>query len=100
MEDLIPFDLELHNEMVIDTCVENYSGAVLKALAASTPKRRPRGDTRPSITAVIQDKISLKNRLRRQWQIKRDLALKGEENRLQKSVEERPEDWDTRIPLS
>ena len=34
LEELIPFDSELHNEMAIDTCVENFSGAVLKALAA------------------------------------------------------------------
>jgi len=34
LEELIPFDLELHNEMAIDTYVENVSGAVLKALAA------------------------------------------------------------------
>ena len=39
LEELIPFDPQLHNEMAIDTCVENFSGAVLKALAASTPKR-------------------------------------------------------------
>jgi hypothetical protein len=42
LEEQIPFNLELHNEMTVDTCVENFSGAVLKALAASTPKRRPR----------------------------------------------------------
>ena len=46
-EDLIPFDLELHNGMAIDTCVENFSGAVLKALAASSPKQCPRDDPRP-----------------------------------------------------
>ena len=39
LEELIPFDPELHKEMASDTCVENLSGAVLKALAASTPKR-------------------------------------------------------------
>ena len=38
LEDQIPFDPELHNGMAIDTCVENASGVVLKALAASTPK--------------------------------------------------------------
>ena len=38
LEDHIPFDPELHNGMAIDTCVENFSGAVLQALAASTPK--------------------------------------------------------------
>ena len=37
LEDQIPFGSELH-EMAIDACVENFSGAVLKALTASTPK--------------------------------------------------------------
>jgi hypothetical protein len=71
--------------MAIDTCVEN-SGAVLQALAASTPKRRPRADPRPPVPAGIQDEIRLKNRLRRQWQVTRDPILKAEVNRLQKSV--------------
>jgi hypothetical protein len=44
LEDQIPFDPELNNGMAIDTCVENFSGAVLKALAASTPKCRLRDD--------------------------------------------------------
>ena len=55
LEEMIPFNPELHNEMAIDTCVENFSGAVLKALAASTPKRHPRDNPRPSIPAGIQD---------------------------------------------
>jgi len=71
LEELIPFDPELHDEMAIDTCVENFSGAVLKALAESTHKRRPRDDPRPPIQAGIQDEIRLKTRLRRQWQITR-----------------------------
>jgi hypothetical protein len=29
LEDQMPFDPELHNGMAIDTCVENFSGAVL-----------------------------------------------------------------------
>jgi len=57
LEELIPFDPEL-DEMAIDTCVENFSGAVLKALAASTPKRRPRDDPRPPIPAGIEDEIA------------------------------------------
>jgi hypothetical protein len=44
LQDQIPFDSELHNGMAIDTCVENFSGAVLQALAASTPKSRPLDD--------------------------------------------------------
>jgi hypothetical protein len=39
LEDQIPFDPEL-NEMEIDSFVENFSGAILKALVASTPKCR------------------------------------------------------------
>jgi len=72
LEEIIPFDSELYNEMAIDICVGNFSGAVLKALAASTPKCRPRDDPRPPIPAGIQDEIRLKTRLWRQWQITRD----------------------------
>jgi len=79
--------------MAIDTCVEKFSGAVLKALAASTPKRRPRDDPRPPVSAGIEDEIRLKNRLRRQWQITRDPALKAEVNRLQRSVTRRLNEW-------
>jgi hypothetical protein len=78
--------------MTIGTCVEN-SGAVLKALEASTPKRHPRDDPRPWIPAGIQDEIRLKNRLRRRWQITRDPALKAEVTRLQRSVTRRLNEW-------
>jgi len=78
--------------MAIDTCVENFSDAVLKALVAFTPKRRPRDDPRPLIPAGIHDEIRLKNRLRRQWQVTRDPALKAEVNRLQCSVARRLND--------
>jgi len=93
LEELIPFDSELHKEVAIDTCVENFSGAVLQALAASTPKRRPRDDPRPPVPAGIQDEIRLKNRLRRQWQTTRDPALKAEVNRLQRSVTRQLNEW-------
>jgi hypothetical protein len=72
--------------MAINTCIENFFGAILKALAASTPKSHPRDDLRPLIPAVIQDEICLKNRLPRQWQVNRDPALKTEVNHLQRSV--------------
>ena len=55
LEELIPSDPELHGEMANDTYVQNFSGAVLKALAAPTPKRRQRDDPRPPISAAIQD---------------------------------------------
>jgi hypothetical protein len=55
LEDQIPFDPQFHNGMAIDTCVENFSGAILQALTEPTPKCRPRGDPRPPIPAGIQD---------------------------------------------
>jgi hypothetical protein len=58
LEDKIPFDPELLNGMAMDMCVENFSCAVLKALAASTPKRRLRNDLRPPIPAGIQDEYA------------------------------------------
>jgi hypothetical protein len=79
--------------MAIDTCVENFSSAVLKALAAFTPKRRPRANPQPPIPAGIQDEIRQKNRLRRQWQVTRDPTLKTEVNRLQRSVTRRLNEW-------
>jgi len=102
LEDQIPFDPEFQNGMAIDTCVENFSGAVLKALAASTPKFRPRDDPLPPIPTGIQDKIRLKNMLRRQWQIARGPHLKAEVNRLQRSVtrrlnECRNDQWSTTL---
>ena len=89
MEDQSHFDTELQNGMAIDTCDENFSGAVLKALAAYPPKCRTCDDPRPRIPAGIQYEIRLKNRLRRQWQVTRDPALKAEVNRLQRSVARR-----------
>ena len=63
LEDQTPFDLEFHHEMAIDMCVENFSGANLKALAASTPKCQTRADPQPPIPVGIQDEIHLKNQL-------------------------------------
>jgi len=102
LEDQIPFDPELHNGMAIYTCVENFSGAVVKALASSTPKCRPRDNPRRPIPASIQDEIRLKNRLQRQWKFARDPALKAEVNRLQRLVtrrlnERRNDQWSTTL---
>jgi hypothetical protein len=93
LEAEIPFNPELHNAMAIDTCVENFSGAVLRALKTSTPGRRPRDDPRPPIPAGIQDKIRLKTRLRRHWQLTMDPTLRAEINRLQSSVTNRFNEW-------
>jgi hypothetical protein len=93
LEDQIPFDPELHNGTTIGMCVENFSGSVLKALAASIPKCRPRDDPRLPIPDGIQDEIRLKKRLRRRWQVIRDPALKAEVNHLQRSVTRRFNEW-------
>ena len=55
LEYQILFDPEFHNEMAIHTCAENFSGTVLKALAASTPKCLPRDHPRPPLPVGIQD---------------------------------------------
>jgi hypothetical protein len=83
----------LPNEGEIDTCVEEMSSEILVALAASNPESRPRDDPRPPIPAFIQDATRLKNRLRRQWQITRDPALKADVNRLQRSVTQQLNEW-------
>ena len=93
LEAEIPFNPELHKSMDIDTCLENVSGAILGALQASSPKRRPTGDPRPQIPAGIQDKIRLKPRLRGRCQVSSDPALKTEVKRLQRSVSRRVNEW-------
>jgi hypothetical protein len=45
------------------------------------------------IPTRIQDVIRLKNRFRRKWQLTRDLALKAEANRLQRSVTIQLQEW-------
>ena len=79
--------------MAMDTWIETFSGAVLKALATSIPNCRPRDHTRPRISAYIQDTIRPKTRLRMQWKITLDPALTAEVNRLQKSVTRRLNEW-------
>jgi hypothetical protein len=79
--------------MAIDTCVENVSGAIPKALAASTLKCQSRADPGPPIPAGIQDEVRLKDRLRRRWQVTRDPALRTEVNRLQRTVTRRLNEW-------
>jgi hypothetical protein len=86
LDNNIPFNSETADEASIDMCVENLTSAISGVLKVYTPKGGPRADPRPPITARIQDEIHLKNRLRRQWQLTRDPALKAEVNRLQRSV--------------
>jgi hypothetical protein len=84
LEDEIPINPELHNEVAIDTCFENLSSAVLKALAASTPKNQPHEYLRFPIPAGIQDEICLNKQLQGQLQVTRDPALRAYVNRLQR----------------
>ena len=51
LADQIPFGPKLHNGMDIDTCIDNFSGGILQALAASILKCRQSDDSRPSIPA-------------------------------------------------
>jgi superfamily II RNA helicase len=85
-------NLAVNDEEAIDKCVEMTS-AIQVALAASAPKSRPCTDPWPPLTARIQDETRLKNRLRRQWQVTRDPALKAPVNRFQKSVTYRLNEW-------
>jgi hypothetical protein len=59
----------------------------MKDEAFSTPKSRPSEDyPRSPIPPGIQDEIRLENRLRRQWQVNRETALRVGINHLQRSV--------------
>jgi hypothetical protein len=93
LEDRLPGNPVINEDESIDKCVEELSSAIQEALAASAPKRRPRADPRPPLPAVIRDEIRLKNRLKRQWQVTRDPALKARVNRLQRSVTVRLNEW-------
>ena len=57
MEDRLPSNPELPNEVGFDSYVEKLSRVILEALAVSTPKSRLRGDPRPLILLCIQDEI-------------------------------------------
>jgi len=73
----------------MDTCEENFSGAVLKALTTSTSKLRQRDEPSPPIPTGFQYELRLKNQMRLQWQITRDTALRTYVNRLKRSVHRR-----------
>ena len=81
-------------------CWELYN-AIIEVLAPSTPPPRPRGDPTPRNPAGIKDKIRLKNRLWRRWQVTRDPALKAEVGyQTAQRVEERQVEYDTGVPKS
>jgi hypothetical protein len=93
LEDRLPGDPVVIDEEAIDKCVEELTSAIHEATAATAARRRPRADTRPPLPASIQDEIRLNNRLRRQWQITRDPALKAQISRLQRSVTWQLNEW-------
>jgi hypothetical protein len=47
------------DEEAIDKCLEELTGAIHEATAASAPWRRPRTETRPPLPASFQDDFSL-----------------------------------------
>jgi len=79
--------------MAIDTFVENVCGTVLKALPSSIFKCRPHDDPPPPTPAGIQDEISLKDQMRKRWQVTRHASLRAEIVRLQRSVTSRLNEW-------
>jgi hypothetical protein len=81
------------DEEAIDKCLEELTSAIHEATPASAPRRRQRTDPRPLIPASFQDEILLNKRLRRQWQITRDPALKAQIKRLQMSVTWHVNEW-------
>jgi hypothetical protein len=86
LEDRLPGNPAVYGEEAIGKCVEGLTNAIQEATAAFAPKRRPRADPRPLLPVSIQDEIRLKNRLKRQWQVSRDRALKAQVNRFLRSV--------------
>jgi hypothetical protein len=93
LEHRLPTNSVVVDEEAIDKCLEELSSAIKEARAASAPRRRPRANPRPPPPASIQDEIRLKKRLRRQWQITTDPALKAQINRLQRSVTWQLNEW-------
>jgi hypothetical protein len=102
LDDRLPGNPVVDDEEAIDKCVEELTSAIQEATTVSAPRSRPRAEPRPPLPASIQDGIRLKNRLRRQWQVTRDHALKNQVNRLQMSVtfqlnEQRNEQWSDKL---
>jgi hypothetical protein len=89
LEDRFPGKPVVNDEMSIDKCVEELSSTIQEAQVTSAPKRRTRADPRLPLPAGIRDETRLKNRLKRQWQVTSDPALKARVNLLQRSVTNR-----------
>jgi hypothetical protein len=96
LEDRFPGNPVLNGEEATDKCFEGLSSPTEEAKAAIALKRRPLDNLRPPFPASIQDEIRLKNRLKRQWQVTKDPALKIRVNRLQKSITHWLNEWRNR----
>lgn len=72
------------------TRVEQLSIGILNAMPESTLKCPQHDESQLLITACIQDEICLKNRLRCQWQITTDAALKAKASDPPARVGEQP----------
>jgi hypothetical protein len=83
----------VNDEETMNKCFEELSSVIEEALAVSAAKHHPRDDTRPHLSASIQDEILLKNGLSRRWQVTRDPALKALVNRLQNCVTYQLNEW-------
>jgi hypothetical protein len=93
LEHRLPGNPVVVDEGAIDKCLEELTSAIHEATAATAPRSRPRADPRPPLPASIQDELRLNNRLRMQWQITRDPALKAHINCLQRSVTYQLNEW-------
>jgi hypothetical protein len=89
----LPGNTVVNDEEAVNKSVEELTSAFQEATASSATNRRPRADPRPPLPASIQDEIRLNNRLRKQWKLTRDPALKAQVNRLQRSVTYRLNEW-------
>jgi hypothetical protein len=85
LEDRFPGNPAVDEEKTTEKCAEEMTNKS-EATAATAPKPRARADARPPLSASIYDETRLKNRLRRQWEVTRDPALKDQVKRLQRSV--------------
>jgi hypothetical protein len=103
LEDQISLDPEMDKGMVIDTSVENFSGAVPKSLATSNPKCCPRYNPRPLIQGGIQMRYAWRTVCVGGGRSQGTLLWKPRSTAIDppaQRVEERPAVCDARIPRS
>ena len=74
-------------------CIGDLPNTILSVIEVETSKCHPRSGPRVRFPASIQGEISLKKRLRSNWQETSDSALKAEVNRLPRSVTHRLHEW-------